>query len=757
MARVSIFILVFLLLLTSLVFAGITGKITGKIFDAENDTPLPGVNVIVEGTYFGAATNINGNYIILNLPPGNYNLIFSMIGYAKYNVQNVNVKIDLTTEVNAALKSEVLVGEEVVVVAQRPVVTKDISNSQMNIDIKTIEVIPVQTVNEVLTLQAGIEMSSSGILVRGGGVNQTVMMMDGLSLNDERSNIPYSAVSLSSVQEINIQTGGFNAEYGNVRSGVVNIITKEGSRRRYNASANVQYSPPAQKHFGASVYDNYSYFNRPHMDAAVCWTGTDNGAWDEHTQKQYPYFQGWNAVSYATMQDKDPTNDLTPQGAKRVYEWQHRRQGDIKKPDYVVDIGFGGPIPLIGKKLGGLRFYVSHFREQDMFVFPLSRDNYGDNHTQLKVISEISPTMKLTLTGLYGEVHSSSEYSWKTTPTGGVLRTTYEVANLTDSSSGNSILYMPGYYSPSSVYRNMVGIKFSHVLSPNTFYNVTIQNKINRYHTFKMEDRNTSPVYEPVLGYYVDEAPYGYYGYAETGVDGMSLGGWMNLGRDKSVNSTTLMKFDFTSQVNMRNQVKAGLEVVYNDFNINSTTESPSMSTWTKSMIYHVFPFRIGAYLQDKLEFEGFIANLGLRLDYSDANSSVYLLDIYDKYFGAGYGNQLASEVPSADAQTKWKLSPRLGVSHPITDNSKLYFNYGHFFSEPSSSYRFRLQRESNGLVTNMGNPNMDLEKTVAYELGFSQNLYDMFLLNIAGYYKDVTNQPGWVYYRQFSTVQQND
>ncbi len=150
-------------------------------------------------------------------------------------------------------------------------------------------------------------------------------------------------------------------------------MTKEGSRSSYNGTFNVRYRPPAPKHFGISLYDPNSYFNRPYTDPAVCWTGTQNGAWDLNTQKQYPYFQGWNAVSQQTLTDKDPTNDLTPAGAQRVWEFERRRQGDITKPDYNIDLGFGGPVPLVGDYLGNLRFYVSQVNEQTMFVYPLSR------------------------------------------------------------------------------------------------------------------------------------------------------------------------------------------------------------------------------------------------------------------------------------------------------------------------------------------------------------------------------------------------
>ncbi|MCK5087775.1 MAG: TonB-dependent receptor [Melioribacteraceae bacterium] len=757
MLKIFRFFAIIFLTITFTLTAGTAGKISGVIIDSDTGAPLIGVNIIIEETMMGASTNVNGEFTILNVPPGIYTVKISMIGYADYRVQNVRVIIDRTTNLDAELKMSAVVGEEVVVEAIRPVVVRDITNSQMNVTSQTIESLPVSKVDRVLSLQAGIEQGSEGIIVRGGSSNQTILMVDGLSQNDERSNIPYTAVSLSSIKEVQIQTGGFNAEYGNVRSGLVNIITKEGGNKKYSGTITFRVSPAQSKHFGHSIYDPNSYFNRPYLDPDVAWTGTNNGAWDQYTQGQYYIFEGWNAVSERTLQDKDPTNDLTPQGAQRLFQWQRRRQGDIEKPDYIVDLGFGGPFPFVGDMLGNLRFYISYFKEQNMFVFPLSRDNYGSNHTQLKFNSEINPSMKLLFTGLYGEVHSVSPYSWKTTPTGRVLNSVYEVANLTNSSSGNSVLYMPGYYSPSSIYRTFLNAKFLHVLSPVTYYEVRLQYKINNYSTYQMSDRDITKNYEPVPGYFTDEAPYGYWGFQDNAIDGMSMGGWMNLGRDATSNSTTSLSFDITSQINQQNHVKAGIIFDYNDFDIESGTYSPSMTTWTRDMVYRIFPFRVGAYIQDKLEFEGFIMNVGLRFDYSSSNVLWYVLDDYDKNLSAGYGNSLEENTEREKSESNFNISPRIGVAHPITENSKLYFNYGHFRSEPASSYRFRLQRESNGLVTSIGDPNILLQKTVAYELGYSQNLFDLFLLNIAAYYKDVTDQPGWIYYQNLnSTVQYN-
>ncbi len=232
MRKVTVFALFVLLCIPVPLLAGPYGKIAGRVTDRESGQPLPGVGVTIEGTFLGASTNVEGFYTILNVPPGTYSVRFSLVGYTKTIVENVKVEIDLTTTIDRQLKATAIEAEEVVVTAQRPVVTRDVSASQFNIESLNVENMPVQTVTEVLTQLAGIEKGSDGIIVRGGGTNQTIFIVDGYILNDERSNIPYAAVGLSATKELQVQTGGFNAEYGNVRSGVVNVVTREGDRAR---------------------------------------------------------------------------------------------------------------------------------------------------------------------------------------------------------------------------------------------------------------------------------------------------------------------------------------------------------------------------------------------------------------------------------------------------------------------------------------------------------------------------------------------
>ena len=405
MRRCLLSFLVIVVLVVSAAFSGTTGKIAGKVVDKETGEPLVGVNVIVEGTTLGAATDENGNFVILLVPPGVYSVRAMMIGYTDVTVKDVRVEIDLTTFVNFELEKEVIKGQAVEVVAKRKLIRKDLAASQKSVTSDEIEALPVTSVGGVLGLRAGI---TSGLSIRGSGSDQALFMVDGIVLRDERDNTPMVSLPLSAVREISVQTGGFGAEYSNVRSGIINVVTRDGDPDKYTGTFSFKYSPPAPKHFGVSPYDPNSFWLRPRLDPEVCWTGTENGAWDMYTQRQYDRFEGWIAVSEATLQDDDPTNDLTPSAAKRIYEWEKRKKGYITKADMNLDFGFGGPVPVIGKKLGNMRFFLSHRYNQNMYLIKLSRDGVYDETWMLKLTSELTPSLKLSIIGLYNELYATT-------------------------------------------------------------------------------------------------------------------------------------------------------------------------------------------------------------------------------------------------------------------------------------------------------------------------------------------------------------
>jgi len=525
----TLFIILSFLIFSSVIFAGTSGKIAGQITDSESGEALPGVNVFLEGTTLGAATDVDGYYYILNIPPATYSLAVSYIGYANHTVRDVKVEIDLTTTINLAIQSEILTTEAVVIIAERDLVQNDVAASQRSITSEQIEALPFTSVSEVVGMEAGV---TSNLEIRGGQSNEVLFLVDGISFRDDRNNRPITTIPLSAVQEVSIQSGGFGAEFSNVRSGVINVVTKEGDPNKYAGTVTFKMSPAQPKHFGMSPFDPNSYWLRSYLDPDVCWTGTENGAWDDYTKDQYAAFDGWNKVSENTLQDDDPTNDLTPEAAKRLWEWQYRKQGDIEKPDYYIDAGFGGPVPLVSKDLGNLRFFASYQREREMYLFSLATEDIVDQTWMLKITSDIQKNMKLSLLSTYGELYATS-----LSRSGGtaIFETPEEIAQQIDR-TGFTIpwrIYTDIYYAPTQRYSHTFALKFQHILSASTFYDVQFKKVGRKYFTTHGPVRDFEEKYEIIPGYFVDEAPVGYLGQSLYSVDGdLALGGAISTSRD---------------------------------------------------------------------------------------------------------------------------------------------------------------------------------------------------------------------------------
>lgn len=780
MKKKLLFIMLLVVGMVPQLFAGITGKISGEVTDTDTGEPLIGANIIISGTDMGAATNEDGQYFILNVQPGTYDVTARMIGYQAVTQEGVEVSVDHTTPLNFDLESSAIAGQTVTVEAQaqRQVIKMDKSASQVSLSASDVTEVPNSTsLEDVISLQVGVDFnvrnrggdSPADIQIRGGGRGQNAVMVDGLMMVDNRSNRPIMTVNLSSVQEINIVKGGFNAEYGNVRSGLINVVTKDPSPNAYHGSFQGRYTPATRKHFGASLYDPMNYYLRPYLDPTVSFVGTDAG-WnqsdDPALQKlagRYPDFVGWNAFAAGRP-------DLTPEQAQKVFIWRHMSQGksswdvpsagDIGRPggagvygnnpDYDLEGSFGGPVPLISEPLGNLRFFVSHRTHEDAFGLPTIRDYYTEKNTQAKITTDLSSKIKMTVEGMYSETNTISA-----APRGSGLDSYTQ--------SGLSILYSPltaiGQYNlaqagalyypdamvPFNIYRGMGGFAIDHVLSPRTFYRLRISytrvhNRANGPH--RMRDTTTLATFG---GFSLDETPLGYQVGIENMFDGMETTG-DGATRDYSTVNTINTRFDITSQVNQLNEVKAGFEVNYDQLDTHYEHNQPGDVGNNWVIKWKRDPYRAGAYIQDKLEFQGMIANMGLRADMNFPNSPAYTADRYSQYFRKQYMDNFQNLAPSEPAKNRIAISPRLGISHPITEDAKLYFNYGHFYSVPTSNEMFIIMKRAQG-ISDIGNPNAGFAKTVAYELGVEYSITDMFLIHLSGYYKDITDQLANIHY----------
>ena len=744
-----------LLAAVPVLIAGTTGKIAGTVADKETGEPFVGANVMIVGTTQGAASDANGNYTILYVPPGLYSVQVTAMGYAKITVSDVRVFIDQTTPVDFSLETQAVAGEAVSIVAERAVMKKDVATSVAVVSATEIRELPKATVQEIVQLNAGVQ---EGLTIRGGGADEALFQVDGITLRDPRNNQPITGIPLSAIREVSLERGGFSAEYGQVRSGVIKLVTQEGEKDSYYATLTAKASPPQAKHFGMSVFDPNSMWMRPYLDEKddVCWLGTTK--WDPYTQAQYPPFDGWNAVSTRLLMDDDPSNDLSPQAAQRLWKWQHRYRPSYDQPDYNIDAGFGGPVPVIGKKLGNLRFFTSYRREREMLLIPLSREDYLDYDWLGQLTSDISPSKKLKIIGMAGKSYNvainATDYNYNGTDFGisgapywsptDFMRTPFQIAKITNEQRAGRI-FVDSWYCPAEVNYYSLAAKWTHILNAKTLYEASVEHIARNYFTEPIRERSTDPVQEIVPGYWVDESPMGWDPDADAGIDNMLFGGHTSTVRDYSKTSATTFRADLTSQVNFSNLVKTGAEFVYNDLNLNYG--EVNYFTGGRNLVRTKNnPLRGALYLQDKLETKGFILNMGLRLDYSNANMDWVNLGVYDKtYYSANYDS--AKSYESEKAKSQWSLSPRLSISHPITENSKLFFNYGHFKQLPTYEQMYRIGRGATGSVNNIGDPNLLLAKTVSYELGYDHVISTNYLLQLAAFYHDIMDQQAFVQY----------
>ena len=798
-------LIVVILLLTiasvSPLWSGTTGKIAGTVTDKKTGEPLPGANIVVIETTLGTTTDLDGRYTILEVPPGTYDVQISFVGYQKIKINEVRVFIDQTARIDVALEEETIQVGEVVITAERNTIRPDVSTSVSSVSDEEIERLPINSVISAIGLQAGIRGGWSsftdgaaqptfltgnnpdftargkvsvqgGLNIRGGDGDNILFELDGVTLRDPRNNEPMTRIPLSSVKEISVERGGFQAEYGQVRSGVVNVVTKEGSKENYSGSFQIRYSPPAPKYWRGEgirdILDPYSYVLRPFFDPAVCWTGTQNGAWDKYTRDQYPIFQGWNKVAENLNSDNNPNNDLTPQAAQRAFMYETRKRQINDEPDFEIDAGFGGPIPFISKSLGDLRFFTSFRSNREMLLFPLTRPDYRDYDWTLQLTSNISKEMTLRFSSLIGK-QFTIRHNWDAVGIYYYPRFPNEIANVASAVTNTYDLFglfSNFNFSLSDISHQSYAGKLTHTLGATTFYEVSIEHFRRDYNTRPTGLRDSLGRFEIVPGFFEDSNPLGYWPKDVTSVLNWGEGSHYAKARDNTkVNSTTI-KADFTTQLNFQNLIKAGIEFNYNDLNfdygtINSGSQLENYldpnKGYSNRVLMQVFPIRASMYVQDKIEFQEFTVNAGLRLDYTDSQAAWWDLNPFDGRFflsdNSGNINYDDTNLfPKKESEPQWQLSPRLGISHPITENSKLFFNYGHFKQVPQYESLFRIERDQTRKVTSFGDPSLILAKTISYELGYDHILFEEYLLQLAAFYNDITDQQDFTRYTSQGT-----
>jgi outer membrane receptor protein involved in Fe transport len=704
-----------MLLLNSALFAQ-SGKIVGTVKDADTGEPLPGVNVILVELSTGAATDFSGDYFILNIPPGVYSLKASTIGYTSVTQTQVEVSSNHTTTIDFELKESVIdIGSDVVVIAERPPVELDETSTRHFVSAEEISSRPATELAGILNTLPGIDQNAAGELtVRRGSLDQVAFLVDGMRASNPLNYEPYTNINLSSIQELEVITGGFNAEYGQAQSGVFNIITKDGTKD-FTSYSEFRWTPAHKPHWGTALYD-YStdrYWENTHARHLQWWI-------DNPDQWIDPNGAAGN----------DPNSIWTPEQAYQYYMDTHQPLTDYtNESSYQAEVSLGGPTPI-----ENLFFFVTgKYRQQP----PVTGNSFRDKGTWFdgtaKLTYWMAPNWKLIFSSFYGEANTIQgmeymNFDWVT---------------------GHGIENKYAYYDFAGYPKSRTDgetLQLTHIVNPSTYLELQLS-RIFRYtstSTFPGDESGWEtgvPSYDYLraVDAFGNPIPGGY-----NNLVGLHTTGYYYRGTDK--NSDFTLSGDYTSQINKSLELKAGGDFTY--YILDRYQQAKAFSALEKE-VYH--PYEGNLYAQTKLEFEGLIMNLGVRFDFYNPNDKKYvdIYDPFDLYYSALEGRE--PNPRTEPTKTYSQFSPRIGISHPISENTVLHFSYGHFFQRASygdygegtevtgilNTYRY-VPVFGNMAPYNLGNRDLKPSRTVAYELGIEHNI-DGLVADITAFYKDIT------------------
>jgi len=677
----------FLLMCTLLIFtislnlfSGTTGKISGRVTDAKSNEALVGANIILTGTSLGSIVDLDGYYTILNIPPGNYEVQFRFIGYRTYVVKQLQVMSDNTTKLDASMQEDVVTADVVVVTAEKPVVQVNLTSTVATVSDQDIKMLPVQELQDIVNLQAGVVDGH----FRGGREGEVQYQVNGVSINNAYDNKSSIKIDRSIIQEVQVITGTFDAEYGQAMSGVVNTVLKSG---------NEQFDWNAEVYSGDFLYGN----------------GGNRGL----TYKAHPFSTQSFQVTLSG-----------PTGIPQTYFLFNGRRYVFD--DYLYGTRTFKPIwsPL-KDTLGNI---VGYDFLGDGKEIPLGykRDWSGLGKITNKSIEGI----EISYQGLFNYSEGvNTDRIWMLNPDGRKTQKTFSLVH---------------------------GIDITHLLSPSTYYTISIHENFFDYKDLVYENFN-DPRY--------DDA-----GAIVTLPNSDIVMQGVDFDRFRQKTDSYIGKISLMSQVSRDHQIKVGGEFQYSDlqFGTSGTLVYLTEGGVTKLIRYvdlppdypgiqFYKPISGAAYIQDLIEWNDLTIRGGIRFEYFDARSTLPsdLANPANAISGAPVSHLKAASI-------KTSYAPRLGVSYPITTTSGIFFSYGHFYQLPplrdmfkNSNYNrlARIQGATSDYGV-LGNPDVKPERTVQYEFGYKNALSDVLGLSVNLFYKDIRDLLGVEFISTYNDAQ---
>jgi outer membrane receptor protein involved in Fe transport len=751
--RGKLFVMLCVLVVTPLVlFGGTTGKIKGRITDKQTGEPLVGATAIVVGTSLGAAANVDGEFIILNVVAGTYELEAKFLGYQPLRFNNVQINADLTTELTfplTALSGGVAM-PEIVIQMERDLINKNATNAvriQTGEDVKNL---PIRGVQAAVALNPGVVFQDNNIYIRGGREGEVGYYLEGASTRNVMDGTNLTTVIPEALEEFQIQAGGYTAQYGGANSGIVRQTLKSGTRdlKASLMAETDNFTPQYKQALGTYSYGYSNYvatLSGPIYGDKIKFFVAGENRFDRDYRVQF--WDGFTETNLADRQSSDPVTGI-PRDTLALLE--------IKS----------------GNQPGNLR------------------NRYTGNGTITFDFNPIIVRLGGAITW-QRQRGTSSNLAAQTTNSGGDLELgIFDFVRLPITETSNSLF----------------NVKLDHFVSPTMLYELNFSYGDNRQKRNDPDYGDAFLLYNDSLansqhGYqyrtYVNgPQPYNFAGFYFTKYGAAQTGFLKNRQQRYGGN------LDFTAQLGGLHEVKAGGSV---DAYIirNFTTGSAGLLNWYRqnpdqartpgtlrdyyvrrnggvnNYGYDVYgneitdagdingprqPVYWGAYIQDKIEYNDLVVNAGIRLDIFDNDDIKFIDDPTTPTIIEGPDN------PSVDANTfEYKatgiqkvkpfkaLSPRLGFAFPVSDRTVFHVQFVKLIQSPSLNQLY-IGRGSQGVNWSGGNfiPSpvgfdLDPERTTSYEVGFTQQFSDVAAFDISAYYRDIKGQIQVI--RQITTV----
>ncbi len=738
----AVLAIVMLYMLTIPGFAQTTsGRISGVVKDKETGEPLPGTNVLLVGTTYGAASDVNGEFYIQNIPVGVYTLQATFVGYATMRIENIRVRIGLTERVTVNMTPSVLQGQEITIIGERPLIEKTSTNTTRILNTEQIENLPIRGVTAAAALNPGVVTQDGVYYIRGSRGDAVGYYVEGVNTRDVVGSSGAFGISSASnmatvipeaLEEVQMQAGGYTAQYGGASGGIIASVLKSGTPD-YRFSLRLETDQLATP--GEKFLDTYSY---GYSDYVLTASGPV-----PYTNKKVKFF-----VAGENRFDRDQSRNFwepfTLEHNKTVLQ-----DGQIMQ---LVDSGLlggnGDTVQVLDWK-GGI------------IPWNNQRNRYNYNGVLTYDLSK-----SITLRG--SAIGSYIRWSGNGDPLSNLLRR--------ERSSINEQSQMT------------LTTKMTHFLSPNAFYTLSLAHSGFR-------GKSYDPLFKDDAWSYVDSLaqakagfPNAFARYAQPAY-ALSIYDFAFAAPERPwITSLNYFKrsyvggnLDFTVKTNRHNLTFGG-EMQYwtmRSYAAPTTASShlylrnnpgillnpAALEQYFISLAPNIYGYDVfgketdggpffnktphpligAAYLHDIYEYKDLVINSGLRLDYYDMQT----WEPKD-YTNPGYDRQNNVLMESAYDKVKASVtvSPRLGFSFPVTDRTKFHFQWGKYIMMPQMTqvYRSMWNRAMNigasgNFFTNPFAFRIDPERTTSYEVGFNQQFADNASFDVTLFYKDIKDQ----------------